>query len=1461
MKSLIVLLIFISIVISNNTYSQSSSTLVSKRGGIAFRTDDNQQISEYLEYASLFNKYNQKFCFAINLGSTSITSDYIKGVKQLQASGHEMMDHTPQHRTNLFRTILSPDYFINHPGVHRIDGNKIELKHAPVDFAKAIRSGYANINANIITVTDGIFSSFSKFDCYLYFPALNQLVYINGYSGGWIDSNTVKIQDVWTKSTNLGLHQNIKFYNFDINNVHLTVDAIRALTEETIRLAEHYGLQRPYTWIQPGGYSPQVYSSEVKQALSGELGYKAAGTFNGTSLKVFNEYNPDNSRQFGMSWGNFNDDTWDINNCKEVIADRIAKHHILIGHSHFSNLLDGWSGFLNRTEQLIQWCIANNIPIRTYSEWSDILYRQSPDPNENIFPPLNIDLDDNNIPDGHSNQIISSLDKTDGYPTPDEFCYSINKVGKLCWIKDLAGIEKGQNDFEIYTKGAPGNFIEVTFKVGTQNLIYKFPAENSEWTKYNLAQSINGNTSLNIPTNISLIDIAINCSNYSSGEVRISGMKLTKLNEALTVIISNPIISVKIGQLYSYDVNASGNPTSTFSLTTFPIEMTINSTSGLIEWTPATTGDYAVTVKAANGVSPDATQSFAISVQDNQTGGCPSSMISYWKLDETIGSVFADHLGTNNATSTNVPTPVAGRVGGAQQFNGTSTVITAPRIAAYDFATNTSFTYEAWIKHPTSASSEEIIAERKSSGALAINLKVVGLTKATFSVRNNTSQIFTVTGTKSLNDGNWHHIAGVRDGSTNQLRIYVDGVLEGTASAVYTAGFTSADEGISIGWRKSTNNKFFKGTIDEVAIYNSALAPSQIQTHYSNGLQNKGYCAQSQIPITITSPKEGDIWYIGETAIITWTGGNAANNVMIELWKTGGWSEDPSLIILSTPNDGYYEWLVPNEPSWLTPDDDYTLRISGGDTGDESDYFSITTRNSPTNLNATKIDYKSIGLTWRDNSSTETNYNIERRQPPVADWSQIAQVGANVLSYTDNSLDANTFYCYRVRAYNSNGSTYSDYSGAKCASTDLSPIICPPTIISYWKLDETNGTVFDDYVGTNNATSLDPPTPVAGRVGQAQQFNGTSNGITAPRIAQYDFATNASFTYEAVIERTEGSFVSEEVIIERKSSSEPLAINLKFAGSTKAMFSIRNNTSQSYSVTGKTNLYNGIWHHIVGVRDGSTNQLRIYVDGLLEGSVSAPYTAAFSSTTAGISIGWRNSTNNKFFKGIIDEVAIYNSALDAETISQHYNYLCKSKGYCEATLPKISLSSQDIFSSVESNVNGNTVQLNWETPSELGGGKFEIERRASLSDGAKDWQKIGEIDLFNGGESKSFSYNDNPNTTGKFSYKIKFAIDGEEIYSDEIEVEVLPADYALYQNYPNPFNPTTKIVFSLPKQTELRILLYNMLGEAIKTIAEGKYDAGYYEVKLVANDLPSGVYVYRLESKEFLSTKKLLLMK
>ena len=168
---------------------------------------------------------------AINLGKDQITTNYVNGLRQMQASGHEMMDHTPWHRTNYFRTILPINYYINHPGVQRISGNQIELKHADIDTNFAKRTGYLNISGDTVTSTSGIFSSFSKKDCYLYFPTLDKLVFIDD-SFGWINQNTVQVTDFWRNDINLGSYQNIRFYNFDYDNVHLTIEGIKALVEE-----------------------------------------------------------------------------------------------------------------------------------------------------------------------------------------------------------------------------------------------------------------------------------------------------------------------------------------------------------------------------------------------------------------------------------------------------------------------------------------------------------------------------------------------------------------------------------------------------------------------------------------------------------------------------------------------------------------------------------------------------------------------------------------------------------------------------------------------------------------------------------------------------------------------------------------------------------------------------------------------------------------------------------------------------------------------------------------------------------------------------------------------------------------------------------------------------------------------------------------------------------------------------
>ena len=85
-------------------------------------------------------------------------------------------------------------------------------------------------------------------------------------------------------------------------------------------------------------------------------------------------------------------------------------------------------------------------------------------------------------------------------------------------------------------------------------------------------------------------------------------------------------------------------------------------------------------------------------------------------------------------------------------------------------------------------------------------------------------------------------------------------------------------------------------------------------------------------------------------------------------------------------------------------------------------------------------------------------------------------------------------------------------------------------------------------------------------------------------------------------------------------------------------------------------------------------------------------------------------------------------------------------------------------------------------------------------------------------------------------------------YSDVVEVEVVPTQFELSQNYPNPFNPTTTIRFSLPQASQIKISLYNMLGEQIATIAEGMYEAGNHKVTFSAiGGLPSGAYIYRFE--------------
>ena len=93
-------------------------------------------------------------------------------------------------------------------------------------------------------------------------------------------------------------------------------------------------------------------------------------------------------------------------------------------------------------------------------------------------------------------------------------------------------------------------------------------------------------------------------------------------------------------------------------------------------------------------------------------------------------------------------------------------------------------------------------------------------------------------------------------------------------------------------------------------------------------------------------------------------------------------------------------------------------------------------------------------------------------------------------------------------------------------------------------------------------------------------------------------------------------------------------------------------------------------------------------------------------------------------------------------------------------------------------------------------------------------------------------------------------------------IDTIVEDFQLFNNYPNPFNPSTIIKYSVPKESFVTLRIYNLLGEEITTLVSGEKSPGVYKVRfdsnINGNSLQSGVYFYRLQTENFIQTKKMI---
>ena len=179
-------------------------------------------------------------------------------------------------------------------------------------------------------------------------------------------------------------------------------------------------------------------------------------------------------------------------------------------------------------------------------------------------------------------------------------------------------------------------------------------------------------------------------------------------------------------------------------------------------------------------------------------------------------------------------------------------------------------------------------------------------------------------------------------------------------------------------------------------------------------------------------------------------------------------------------------------------------------------------------------------------------------------------------------------------------------------------------------------------------------------------------------------------------------------------------------------------------------------------------------------------------------------------------------------------------------------------------VKNSNVFLFWETKTEINNYGFEVERAVVTEAVERIWLKLGFIAGYGNSYSpKSYQFTDeNPWGESKFAYRLKqIDNDGKFEYSDEVEVELLPTNYELYQNYPNPFNPTTTIKYQIPDAGLVILKVYDMLGNKVTELINENKQPGSYIVEFNASDFASGVYIYKLLVNDFISSKKMILIK
>jgi len=235
----------------------------------------------------------------------------------------------------------------------------------------------------------------------------------------------------------------------------------------------------------------------------------------------------------------------------------------------------------------------------------------------------------------------------------------------------------------------------------------------------------------------------------------------------------------------------------------------------------------------------------------------------------------------------------------------------------------------------------------------------------------------------------------------------------------------------------------------------------------------------------------------------------------------------------------------------------------------------------------------------------------------------------------------------------------------------------------------------------------------------------------------------------------------------------------------------------------------GMWYHVAATWGPAG--MKIYLNGSLSGQNGHSGGLHNYATELVAASAWGDA-----FNGDIDELRIWNVALDSTEISQTISDTLGPEYYSTIDSGLIAYYRMD-----------------------------ELEDLGINSDGADDL--------------RDFSINNNHlDSDGNITLDPSGAFAVTGINNRSINI---PNDFELKQNYPNPFNPITNIKFDLSKSGQVKIEIFNTLGEKIQTIFSGFKSAGKHNIQFDASDFSSGVYFYQMETAGIKKSKKMILLR